>query len=114
MKKIILASLLFYIVSGKGQTYIDSVVLRIFPDSTWKTLKEPSKEGWDTSKLGKLRRYTIDSTHITGMTIIYNGKILLAFGDTAELSLSASVRKSILAILFGPFVESGKINLSKI
>jgi hypothetical protein len=112
MKKIILATFLFYSIHSKAQNFPDSV-LRIFPDTSWQTLKEPSKEGWDTSKLTRLRRYTIDSTHITGMIIIYFGKVLTAFGDTAELSLSASVRKSILSILFGSFVENGKLNLSK-
>ena len=93
----------------RAQTLPDSI-LQTFPGLEWQELKHPSQHGWDTGNT-ELRRFTIDSTYITGYLIIYNGETLAAFGDTTELSLSASVRKSILSILFGPFVENGKINL---
>ena len=112
MKKIILFCLLVGTFKVKAQTLPDSI-LQTFPGLEWQELKHPSQHGWDTGKIRELRRFTIDSTYITGYLIIYNGKTLAAFGDTTELSLSASVRKSILSILFGPFVENGKINLYK-
>ena len=108
----ILLCMLVYTSRGNAQTLPDSI-LQTFPGIEWQELSQSWQRGWDTAKLRELRRFTIDSTYITGLVIIYNGKILASFGDTAEISLSASVRKSILSILFGPFVENGKINLYK-
>ena len=47
------------------------------------------------------------------MMIIQHGQVVYQFGDLAENSYIASCRKSILAILYGPYVLSGKINLDK-
>lgn len=112
MKKIVLLCILISFFRAESQTLPDSI-LQTFPGTEWEELKQPWQHGWDTARLRELRRFTIDSTPITGYLIIYNGKTLAACGDTAELSLSASVRKSILSILFGPFIENGKINLYK-
>ncbi len=46
------------------------------------------------------------------MVVIQSGKTLFEFGDIQELSYIASCRKSVLSMLYGPFVENGTINLS--
>lgn len=83
-----------------------------YPDSTWQLTSDPTKEGWSTDSLNKLKRFIIDSTNATGAMIIKSGKILCEYGDTKETSYLASCRKSVLSMLYGPFVKSGSINLS--
>jgi CubicO group peptidase (beta-lactamase class C family) len=46
------------------------------------------------------------------MVVVHKGKIAYQYGDPSELSYLASVRKSILAILYGKHVEAGTIDLS--
>ncbi len=45
--------------------------------------------------------------------VIVRGKVLFEYGDVKELSYLASVRKSILAMLYGKYVANGKIHLDK-
>lgn len=82
----------------------------MFPDNSWEYVKDPSAQGWDTAKLTKLENFIIDSANTTGMMVIQHGKVIFSFGDLKELSYIASCRKSVLSILYGPFVENGKIN----
>lgn len=84
-----------------------------FPGKSWQYLKDPSSQGWDTAKLAKLKQFIIDSANTTGMMVIQHGKVIFSYGDIQELSYIASCRKSVLSILYGPFVENGKIDLNK-
>jgi CubicO group peptidase (beta-lactamase class C family) len=45
------------------------------------------------------------------MVVVQSGKILFEYGDTKETSYLASCRKSLLSMLYGPFVQNGTINL---
>lgn len=62
--------------------------------------------------LKQLRSFIIDSAHTTGFMVIQNGKVLFDYGDVQELSYLASCRKSVLSMLYGPFIENGKIKLN--
>ena len=83
-----------------------------YPGSTWDKIANPYQADWDSLKLSTLRKYIIDSTHATGILVVWRGKILLEYGDIEELSYLASARKSLLAMLYGPYVDNGSINLS--
>lgn len=106
--KILLILLLFtsllYCYTCEAQTY---------PDQTWSRDEDPSLNGWDNTERSIFTRYIIDSTNITGLVIVHKGQIVLEYGDIQENSYIASCRKSILAILFGKYIESGVINLDK-
>lgn len=84
----------------------------MFPDNSWEYVKDPSAQGWDTAKLSKLKQFIIDSANTTGMMVIQHGKVIFSYGDLKELSYIASCRKSVLSIIYGPFIENGKINLN--
>lgn len=90
--------------SSKAQTY---------PDATWETHENPSSVGWGKEERKAFNRYIIDSTHVTGLLIIHQGKVVLEYGDLEENSYIASCRKSVLSMLFGKYVEDGTINLHK-
>ena len=84
----------------------------VYPDSSWQSVSKPSENGWNSDSVNKLKSFIIDSTNATGVVVIQSGKILFDYGDTKETSYLASCRKSILSMLYGPFVKNGKINLS--
>ena len=79
----------------KGQEY---------PNPDWHYIDKPEQAGWNKEKLGKLRKYLIDSTSLTGFMIVHKGKVVFEYGDVAENSYIASCRKSILAMLYGHYV----------
>ena len=84
----------------------------IYPDSVWQFTSDASKEGWSKDSLNRLKRFITDSTHATGMLVIQSGKILFDYGDIKETSYLASCRKSLLSMLYGPFVANKKIDLA--
>src|SRR5688572_29998151 len=46
------------------------------------------------------------------MLVVQSCKVLIEYGDVHELSYLASCRKSVLSMLYGPFIENGKIKLN--
>ncbi len=107
-QKTILILILFasLLLSGSSEA-------QIYPDKSWSRAENPSLSGWKDIERSIFTRYLIDSTNITGLVIVHKGQIVLEYGDIEENSYIASCRKSILAILFGKYVESGVINLDK-
>jgi CubicO group peptidase (beta-lactamase class C family) len=83
-----------------------------FPSKEWEQISNEESKEWDASKLSGLRKFIIDSANTTGMLVIYRGKILFQYGNISDNSYLASCRKSIVSMLYGPFVKSGKINLT--
>ncbi|WKK82766.2 serine hydrolase domain-containing protein [Marivirga arenosa] len=86
---------------------------QIYPNRNWALNQNPALDGWRDTERSTFMRYIIDSTNVTGLVIIHKGKIVFEYGDTEENSYIASCRKSILAILYGKYVENGQINLDK-
>ncbi len=85
----------------------------VFPGAEWETVRVPDLQGlgWDAAKLRTLQAFVRDSANTTGLVVVDGGRIIFDFGDTEELSYLASVRKSILSILYGYWVENGTIDL---
>jgi len=84
-----------------------------FPDKEWNRIENPGKLGWDLDKMDTFREYLIDSTKITGLVVAQKGEIVFEYGDIEENSYIASCRKSVLAMLYGKYVENGTIILNK-
>ena len=112
-KKLLFAVLILYSTFSYAQTLpSEKKTDFVFPDNSWEYVKDPSAQGWDTAKLRKLKQFITDSANTTGMMVIQHGKVIFSYGDLQELSYIASCRKSVLSILYGPFVENGTINLN--
>jgi CubicO group peptidase (beta-lactamase class C family) len=47
------------------------------------------------------------------MLVVVQGRVIFSYGDITHTSKVASVRKSVLAMLYGNYVASGKIDLTK-
>lgn len=110
-KLLLLIFLVPYVAFGQGpSTAANSSP--VYPDSTWQPAPDASNEGWNKDALNGLKRFIIDSTNATGMVVIQSGRMLFDYGDTKETSYLASCRKSILSMLYGPFIANKRIDLS--
>ncbi|WP_421801513.1 serine hydrolase domain-containing protein [Flagellimonas sp.] len=84
-----------------------------YPEETWSRAENPEVMGWSDANRSNFTRYIIDSTNITGLVLVHKGQIVLEYGNINENSYIASCRKSILAMLYGKYVENGTIDLDK-
>jgi len=84
----------------------------VFPGKDWERIERPETAGYSRPRLEALRSYlrTLDTT---AMMAVVGGRVLFEYGDPAHLSYLASVRKSVLAMLYGNYVASGKIPLQR-
>jgi len=82
-----------------------------FPGKDWQ-LVSPESEGYSSKKLEALRAW-LAAGPTTSMVIIVHGHMIFSYGDTALVSKIASVRKSILSILYGKYVDNKTIDLYK-
>jgi CubicO group peptidase (beta-lactamase class C family) len=66
--------------------------------------------GFSADGIEALSRYVVaKSTH--SMRVTVDGQLLFEYGPQDETSYIASVRKSVLAMLYGPYVADGTIDL---
>jgi CubicO group peptidase (beta-lactamase class C family) len=81
------------------------------PGKDWQ-LVSPESEGYSSKKLEALRAW-LAAGPTTAMMIVVHGHLIFSYGDTARVSKTASVRKSILSILYGKYVQNNTIDLNK-
>jgi CubicO group peptidase (beta-lactamase class C family) len=82
-----------------------------FPGKDWQ-LVSPESEGYSSKKLEALRAW-LAAGPTTAMMIAVHGHMIFSYGDTAKVSKIASVRKSILSMLYGKYVADNTIDLNK-
>ncbi len=81
------------------------------PGTEWETVV-PESAGFSSSRLEILRAW-LKTEPTSSMMVVSNGKVIFSYGDVAHVSKIASVRKSILSMLLGKYVISGKIDMGK-
>jgi CubicO group peptidase (beta-lactamase class C family) len=81
------------------------------PGAAWTTVK-PESVGYSSARLESLRSWlrTLDTK---AMLIAVNGQVIFEYGDLTHASKVASVRKSVLSMLYGPYIMGGKIDPRK-
>jgi len=94
-----------------GQT-AEKGKIEVFPGKEWERIEKPESIGYSSARLQSLRGW-LQSLDTTAMIVSVGGRSLLEYGDLTHQSYLASVRKSVLAILYGKYVENGKIQLDK-
>lgn len=90
-----------------------SLAAQVFPGKEWTFQEAPEEEGWNQEKGEQFRRFLVDSTVITGLMVVHKGQVVFEYGDLKENSYIASCRKSVLAMLYGKYVQKGIIDLNK-
>jgi CubicO group peptidase (beta-lactamase class C family) len=87
----------------------------VFPGKTWQYVERGDLPafGWSPELLQKTTTFIRDHSHTTGLVVVDRGRVVYQYGDVQELSYVASVRKSILSMLYGYWVENGTIKLDR-
>jgi CubicO group peptidase (beta-lactamase class C family) len=88
-----------------------------YPGAEWEYIGRNQETlaayGWSREGILRAFAYIRDSSNTTGLVVVDRGRIVFSFGDIEDLSYVASVRKSILAMLYGRYVVDGTIDLNK-
>src|SRR5258708_6171437 len=84
----------------------------VFPGREWVKMRSPERGGFSSARLDAIRAW-LKTQNTTGMMVVVGGYVLFEYGDVAQVSKIASVRKSVLGMLFGNYVANGKVSLLK-
>jgi CubicO group peptidase (beta-lactamase class C family) len=84
----------------------------VFPAAEWQRIADPKTAGYCSDKLD-LATARVKELGTTAMMAVVGGRELWSYGDLQTISYLASVRKSILAMMYGKYVASGQIKLEK-
>jgi CubicO group peptidase (beta-lactamase class C family) len=84
----------------------------VFPVADWERIPVVSSAGFCQDKLDLVTEKA-KTMPTTAMMAVVGGRVLYEYGDVTTVSYLASVRKSVLAMLFGKYVASGEIRLDK-
>lgn len=84
----------------------------VFPGAEWERIDRPESVGWSEAGLDEVRQRLAELPS-TGFIAVVGGRVLMEYGDLEAVSYLASVRKSILSMLYGIYVERGAIRLDK-
>ena len=84
----------------------------VFPGASWGSITRPEAEGWSREGLERVRA-RLATMPSTGFMAVSGGRVLMDYGDVRALSYLASVRKSILSMLYGNYVANGTVRLDK-
>src|SRR5262249_31843138 len=84
----------------------------VFPGDTWQRVEDPTKIGWSKSGLDAVQA-RISTLSSSAMVVVEHGKIIYTYGDITAQSYLASVRKSILSMLYGIEIARRHIDTSK-
>lgn len=103
----------FYLLPLLLLPFFTNSFSQTFPKETWNEIEDPTERGWNADALEEYRDFIIDSTVVTGLMIAQDGNVVFDYGDLEENSYIASCRKSVLAMLYGEYVENGQIDLTK-
>jgi CubicO group peptidase (beta-lactamase class C family) len=83
----------------------------IVPGAEWQTIS-PESVGYSSAMLEALRAW-VKTQQTTSMMVIVQGRVIFSYGDVAHTSKVASVRKSVLGLLYGKYVLDNTIDIDK-
>jgi CubicO group peptidase (beta-lactamase class C family) len=81
------------------------------PGATWGMVNRESIS-FSSARLEVLTAL-LKTEYTTAMMVAVHGKVIYQYGDVSYVSQIASVRKSVLSMLYGNYVQSEKIDLQK-
>ena len=79
------------------------------PTDEWETVS-PENAGWSTPDLDHMAAYA-DSIGYAAIMMLYDGRLMYAWGDTGTVFWVHSIRKALLNSLYGIYVDNGTIDL---
>lgn len=84
----------------------------VYPATEWERIPAPACAGFSRIGLQAVRD-RLSAMATTGFVAIVGGRVLMEYGDLETVSYLASVRKSVLSMLYGIWVERGVIDLDE-
>jgi CubicO group peptidase (beta-lactamase class C family) len=84
----------------------------VYPLPSWTSIADPRSVGWSRAGLDSVRA-RLATMATTGMMAVVGGRVLMEHGDLRAVSYLASVRKSVLSMLFGIAVANGTVKLDR-
>jgi CubicO group peptidase (beta-lactamase class C family) len=82
----------------------------VFPGAEWESIADPRAAGYCTPDFADVTEH-VATLPTTAAMVIVGGRVLWQHGEVDAVSYLASVRKSILATMFGRYVANGRIRL---
>ena len=104
-----LLALLAILAPAAGHAQASSAT---FPGNNWQRIADPTRVGWSKTGLDSVQAL-ISRMNSSAMVVVEHGKIVYSYGDLTAQSYLASVRKSILSMLYGIEIARGHIDTSK-
>jgi CubicO group peptidase (beta-lactamase class C family) len=95
-----------------GQGLQSPAVLTTVPGRDWERIERAESVGFSSARLQALRAW-VGSLDTSGLMVVVGGRSLFEYGDLTRLSYLASVRKSVLAMIYGKYVENGTVALDR-
>ncbi len=83
-----------------------------YPGTEWARYERPIAAGWSEAGLNRVRDH-LSGLSTTAFMAVVGGCVLMDYGDVTTVSYLASVRKSVLSMLYGIYVERGEIDLDQ-
>ena len=81
-----------------------------YPGEHWQEYSSPEEAGWSSDRLAEAKKYA-QEIGSAGVLVIYDGAILLHWGEIGQRFMCHSIRKSFLSALYGIAVNSCEIDL---
>ncbi len=103
---------LLFLLGTTDWTAAQAQLTNPYPGATWDRIADAEANGYSSADLDEVLAYT-ETLNTDGLLVISGGRVLLEYGDLMQLSYLASVRKSVLAMLYGPYVADGTIDLDQ-
>ncbi len=89
-----------------------SVSLARNPGGVWQQYRTPEEAGWSSERLAEAKAF-YDEIGAAALLVVYDGRVLVSWGDPVRRFMCHSVRKSFLSALYGTHVEDGTIDIDK-
>lgn len=84
----------------------------VYPGTSWERIDDLECAGWSRAGLDSVRA-KLSGMATTGFVAVVGGRMLMDYGDVQAISYLASVRKSVLSMLYGIYVARGAITLDR-
>ncbi|MBM4169980.1 MAG: serine hydrolase [Ignavibacteria bacterium] len=82
------------------------------PQNVWQQYKIPEEAGWSSAKLNEAKKL-YDSLGSAAYMLIYDGNVVVSWGDITRRFMCHSIRKSFLSAMYGILADRNAINLEK-
>ncbi len=84
----------------------------VYPGADWERVADPVAAGWNRAWLDSVQA-TITKMNSTAMVVTEHGRVVYSYGDLTTQGYLASVRKSVLSMLYGIEIARGHVDTSK-